>query len=141
MKINKKGEKMGFLIISIIGVVVGLILAIVGTYIDRNSWSANSDMMIIGWSLLIISVIFTAIFTMARINAKTTVQRLRNESSYYMQCIDTMSDYELSNLGITHKVIEYNKEIAEAQANVEVCGKWSFYYGTNVEELEYIGIK
>ena len=73
--------------------------------------------------------------------AKRSYEKQKIRYEYVMQVIENMDNYDYANAGITQTVLEYNEWLTDAKANKTSFGRWSFYTGIPIEDLEFIGVK
>jgi hypothetical protein len=87
---------------------------------------------------LVISIIFGGAILACRLEAKREIQAFEETRNMIEMVIDESSETE--NFGLTQTIIEKNMWLVEANAFVKKYGKWSVYYGLNIEDLKYLSL-
>lgn len=73
------------------------------------------------------------------IKTKAEIIEFEHQKEMIEQTVENGTDLE--NIAITQTIIEYNQWLAEAKASKEIYGIFSFYYGTDIDNMQPITIK
>lgn len=73
------------------------------------------------------------------IKTKSEIIEFGHQKEMIEQTVENGTDLE--NIAITQTIIEYNQWLAKAKTNKEIYGIFSFYYGTDVDNMQPIMIK
>ena len=70
---------------------------------------------------------------------KAEIIEFEHQREMIEQTVENGTDLE--NIAITQTIIEYNQWLAKAKTNKEIYGIFSFYHGTDVDNMQPITIK
>lgn len=128
--------------------VLATILIIVGCIVKKSSrcdsygdyFGGSPAPLDIGLVLLVIAVMCTVIFGSIFLIHKGRAYSYKEKYDYVMQVVETMSDNQFANLGITNTILDYNSWLAQAKASKSAYGNWSFYKNIDLESMHYLGV-
>lgn len=87
--------------------------------------------IIISLGLLIFAITFTY-------SAKREFYEYEQQYTYIQDVVENTKEIPFANVEITEKILKYNEWLASARASQKTLGKWSKYYGIELEKLNYV---
>lgn len=112
---------------------IALIFARVFWQYDFSDWLTP-----VSACVMIISLLIGVALVGARVVAKQECLVFEETKSMFISNIANAENLE--NVGINSVIVEQNKWLANAKISVREYGIWSFYYGFDVEGMEYISL-
>lgn len=94
----------------------------------------------IGIIALATSLIILLVVGALGLKYKVEFARYNEKYNYVMQVVDTMSDNQFANLGITNTILDYNSWLEKAKASKSTYGNWSLYKNIDLESMHYLGV-
>ena len=88
--------------------------------------------------VMIVSLVIGVVLLGMRVGSKQECLAFEETKSMLVSSVNNAENLE--NAGVTSVIVEQNKWLANAKANVREYGVWSLYYDLGVEEMEYISL-